>query len=73
MLSWRLEVISDMAKVVVDENLCIGCGLCADTCPDIFEMGDDGQAHAVHPEKCDDFPCCKEAAESCPVEAIKIE
>ncbi len=33
-----------MAKVHVDEDLCIGCGLCADTCPDVFELGDDGKA-----------------------------
>jgi len=59
--------------VTVDGNLCIGCELCSEICPDVFEMGDDGQAHAVHPEKCDDLPCCNGAAESCPVEAIKIE
>ncbi|MCR4403449.1 MAG: ferredoxin [Firmicutes bacterium] len=62
-----------MAQVTVDENLCIGCGLCVEICPDVFEMGDDGQAHAVHPEKCPGLPCCADAAESCPVEAIKIE
>ncbi|MGE5584235.1 MAG: ferredoxin [Bacillota bacterium] len=62
-----------MARVTVDEDLCIGCGLCSEICPEVFEMGDDGQAHASHPEKCDSLPCCKEAAESCPVEAIKIE
>jgi len=62
-----------MAKVIDDESLCIGCGLCSEICPEVFEMGDDGQAHAAHPEKCDALACCAEAAESCPVEAIKIE
>lgn len=62
-----------MAAAIVDGDLCIGCGLCAEICPEVFEMGDDGQAHAVNPEKCAGLPCCKEAAESCPVEAIKIE
>ena len=28
-------------KAVVDEGLCTGCGLCADSCPDVFEMEGD--------------------------------
>ena len=26
-------------------DTCIGCGLCAGTCPEVFHMGDDGLAH----------------------------
>ncbi|MCC8016367.1 MAG: ferredoxin [Clostridiales bacterium] len=32
-------------KYFVNEN-CIGCGLCAETCPSIFELTDAGAAHA---------------------------
>ncbi|MEO0248840.1 MAG: ferredoxin [candidate division WOR-3 bacterium] len=28
-------------RVSVDEETCIGCGLCTETCPDVFEMKDD--------------------------------
>ena len=28
-------------KVKIDADLCTGCELCVDTCPDVFEMADD--------------------------------
>ena len=33
-------------NATVNEN-CIGCGLCAGTCPEVFRMGDDGVAHGI--------------------------
>ena len=56
--------------VNVDQNKCIGCGLCTATCPDVFEMGDDGKAKVKEGSKPDDK--CKEAANSCPVQAISV-
>ncbi|WP_249026374.1 ferredoxin [Thomasclavelia cocleata] len=38
--------------------------------PDVFEIGDDGLAVVVSEENIDG---AKEAAESCPVEAIEVE
>lgn len=60
-------------QAIVDHDLCTGCGLCVDTCPAIFEM-DDAVARvlvASVPEDAQD--ACREAADNCPVEAIKIE
>ena len=61
-------------KARIDDELCTGCGLCPDTCPAVFEMGDDDLAHTkvdiVPPEEED---ACREAAEDCPAEAILIE
>ena len=59
-----------MAKIVVDESLCTGCGLCASSCPDVFEMGDDNLAHV----KADSCASCdmEEVAQTCPMEAIKV-
>jgi ferredoxin len=52
--------------VKVDQKKCIGCGLCANSCSDVFEMRD-GKAH-VKAQK--DIPCVKEAITNCPVDAI---
>ncbi|MBD3285121.1 ferredoxin [candidate division WOR-3 bacterium] len=58
--------------VKVDQEACIGCGVCADICPQVFEMKDD-KAVVVEGANCDDAGCCQEAADSCPTEAIAIE
>ena len=60
-------------RVIVDEETCIGCGLCAETCPDVFEMNDDKAKVKVDEVPEDATESCKEAVESCPVEAIQIE
>jgi len=60
-------------RAIVDEETCIGCGLCAETCPEVFEMNDDKALVKVNPVPANVQETCKEAAENCPVEAIKIE
>lgn len=60
-----------MMKAIVNSN-CIGCGLCANACPAVFEMGDDNLAHAdVIPVS--QVDTAQEARDSCPVDAITIE
>ena len=60
-------------KAVVDADLCTGCELCTQTCPDVFEMEDDVAIVKVDEVPADSEDCAKQAAEECPVEAIKIE
>ena len=59
-------------KVKVDNDLCTGCGLCPDTCPEVFAMDGDTAKVIVDtiPSEMEDK--CKEAVDSCPVEAISI-
>jgi len=60
-------------KAIVDQDLCIGCGMCASICPEVFEMADDGLAKAVSEVTPELEASAQEAAESCPTEAITIE
>ena len=60
-------------KAKIDEDLCTACELCVDTCPEVFEMGDDVAVVIVDTVPADSEESAKEAAESCPAEAIIIE
>ena len=58
-------------RVTIDENECIGCGVCAQICPDVFILDEDaGVSKVIRPEGAD---CAQEAADSCPVSCIHIE
>ena len=60
-------------KASVDSELCTGCGLCAETCPEVFEMTDDGFAVVIVESVEPEFEgACVEAADECPPEAISI-
>ncbi|MFH2021538.1 MAG: ferredoxin [archaeon] len=72
-----------IAKVTHDRENCIGCGACAAIAPDFWTMNDDGKADliggirqgkkVVKVIKDKDIELNKEAADSCPVEVIKVE
>ena len=60
-----------ISKVWIEEG-CTACGLCEDTCPEVFEVQDvavikDGVDFSMYEDQ------IQEAAESCPVEVIKYE
>ena len=51
----------------VDPDLCIGCTQCAGLCPAVFRMAEPGP---IPPEE---VPQAVDAANACPVSAIRIE
>lgn len=62
-------------KAHVDKETCIGCGLCPSISPEVFEMDDeDGKAKEISDEVPEAaYDSAKEAEESCPVDAIKVD
>lgn len=58
-------------KIIQDHGACIGCGACAAVCPDNWQM----QGDKAKPKKTQvsEIGCNKEAADSCPVQCIKIK
>ena len=60
-------------KAIVNAEECTGCGLCVDTCPTVFEMNDAVARVLVESVPEDALDTCREAADNCPVEAVKIE
>ncbi|MDD5439762.1 MAG: ferredoxin [Candidatus Omnitrophica bacterium] len=59
-------------RATVDPDVCIGCTLCTEICPDVFRMeGDKAVAYADPvPDKAREL--CKNAASQCPVNAIAV-
>lgn len=57
-------------KAFIDKS---GCGLCAEVCPDVFRMADDGLAEVYTDPTNETIDAANEAARSCPVEVITIE
>jgi len=61
-------------SVKVNKEKCLGCGTCANICPEVFEMGEDGKARVkadADAEK--NKEKVSEAISACPVEAINQE
>ena len=61
-----------MNKVKISEESCIGCGLCASLCNEVFELkgGTASIKEGVDVKK--NLECIKDAVSNCPTKSIKI-
>ena len=59
--------------VDIDRSGCISCGLCVETCPEVFQFADDGLANVHAQPDQDNEEGAREAAENCPVSVIHAQ
>jgi ferredoxin len=74
-----------LVTVSIDREECISCGVCWETCPEIFEESPDDQfSRIVEPYRVGgdvargEVPdtlerCAQDAADTCPVEIIDVQ
>ncbi len=61
-------------RVEVDQELCISCGMCVDTCPDVFDWNEDEKACSLVEEVPPELEeSAREAVDNCPTSAISEE
>jgi ferredoxin len=67
-------------KLEIVRSECIGCELCTQTCPELFQMAADGLSSLPKGKRengndemdLDDEGCSRQAADECPVTCIHI-
>ncbi len=59
-------------RLYVDEEKCIGCGLCAEIALNVFALNDEGVSEIIDPNG-DEEDKIQEAINECPVECIGWE
>lgn len=62
-----------MANVTIDVDECIGCEVCVETCPEVFEFNEDEGKAAVMEAADLEAECVDEAIATCPAECITKE
>ena len=60
-------------RAFVDQSVCMGCGLCTGTAPDVFRMNDNGTAEAYADTTDANKDDVQAAIDGCPVSAIREE
>ena len=59
-------------NVRIEDN-CTACGICVDTCPEVFQMGDEIAEVIADNVPAELEDTVQQAANECPVEVIVVE
>ena len=57
-------------KAVVDQEMCIGCGLCGEMCDAVFRMNEQDKAEAFRETDAENLDEVQSVIDGCPVSAI---
>ena len=71
-----------MVKIILERNVCIGCGSCQAVCPKYWEMADDSKVNLMgsksvgdekHELELAEAGCNQDAQDICAVQCIHVE
>lgn len=65
--------MDNKVDIKVDQDLCIGCGMCINMCPDVFIYNEKSLSTVKSDLAEFNLQSVQEACEICPVDAITIE
>lgn len=64
-----MRYIEGVVNITLDEERCVGCGMCADVCPHHVFILTDRKAQFIDREGCMECGAC---SVNCPVDAIQV-
>ena len=65
--------MTESKKIMIDKELCIGCGTCVGIAPEYFKLNDEGKSTAIKQYDEKDKDKILEAKQSCPAGAISLK
>lgn len=65
-----MQYIKNVAKIRIDSEKCVGCGICLSVCPHAVISINKGIAFLSNKDRCIECGACDK---NCPVNAIEVE
>ena len=66
--------MAERFRVVIDKQACCGYGVCAEICPDVYKLDENGIVYVVDPVVPEELEeLAREGADACPQAALALE